>query len=271
VRDTAAALDALHGPAPGEKYVIPPPARPYADEVGADAGRLRIRWTADAWSGAPVDAECRAAVDAAASALGGLGHDVEEGSPAIDAGALHRALVTCWSAGLAQRGAVLERAAGTGPTPENVEACTLAMLRHGQTISAVDLLNAYGDCNLVGRAIGAFFETADVLVLPSVAKVPWKLGELDQDDPALDGDGWVGKLFNDYVPFTAMFNISGQPAISLPLAWTDGGLPVGVQLVGRFGDDATLLRLASQLEQAFPWADRVPPVAVGAADRAAAS
>jgi amidase len=145
------------------------------------------------------------------------------------------------------------------------------MLRHGQTISAVDLLNAYGDCNLVGRAIGAFFETADVLVLPSVAKVPWKLGELDQDDPALDGDGWVGKLFNDYVPFTAMFNISGQPAISLPLAWTDGGLPVGVQLVGRFGDDATLLRLASQLEQAFPWADRVPPVAVGAADRAAAS
>ncbi len=102
-----------------------------------------------------------------------------------------------------------------------------------------------------------------MLLLPSVARPPWKLGELDQNDESLDGDAWVRKLFTFYAPFTAMFNISGQPAISLPLAWSDGGLPIGVQLVGRYGDEATLLRLAAQLEQVFPWAARIPPIAVG--------
>lgn len=89
------------------------------------------------------------------------------------------------------------------------------------------------------------------------------LGELDQDNASLDGDGWVRKLFGDYAPFTAMFNITGQPAISLPLAWSDEGLPVGVQLVGRYGDEASLLRVASQLEQIFPWSGRLPPTAAG--------
>lgn len=262
LRDAAAALDALHGPGAGDKYVIPPPTRPYAEEVGAEPGRVRVRWTAAAWSGPPVAPECRAAVEATARALDGLGHDVESGTPAIDPGVLHRALLTTWAAGLAQRAAILERGRGAPPSSDTVEACTLAMLRHGASISAVELLDGYGDCNTVGRAIGAFFEHAEVLLLPSVARLPWRLGELDQDDKSLDGDGWVRKVFTDYVPFTAMFNITGQPAISLPLAWSDGGLPVGVQLVGRYGDEATLLRLASQLEQVFPWAARIPPIAV---------
>jgi amidase len=270
VRDTAALLDALHGPGPGDKYLIPPPARPHAAEVGADPGRLTIRWTADAWSGGEVDAECRQAVEAVARTLEGLGHDVEEGTPAIDPDALHRSLVVAWAAGLAQRAAVLERTLGHAPDATNLEACTHAMLRLGSSLSAVQLLDAYGDCNAVGRAIGAFFEKAEVLLLPSAAKVPWRLGELDQNDPSLDGEGWVRKLFHGYVPFTAMFNITGQPAISLPLAWTEGGLPVGVQLVGRFAEDATLVRLAAQLEQALPWADRVPPVAVGTQEQAPA-
>jgi amidase len=137
------------------------------------------------------------------------------------------------------------------------------MLRHGASLSAVELLDGYGDCNAIGRAIGTFFADADVLLLPSVARTPWKLGELDQNDASLDHDAWVRKLFDVYAPFTAMFNITGQPAISLPLAWSAEGLPVGVQLVGRFSDEATLLRLASQLEQSFPWADRIPPTAVG--------
>ena len=263
LRDAAAALDALHGPGAGDKYLIPPPARPYAEEVNPEPGRLRVRWTADAWSGTPVAPECRAAVEATAVALDGLGHDVGPGTPAIDPDVLHRALVTTWAAGLAQRAAVLERAVGTPPSPGTVEACTLAMLRHGASVSAVDLLDGYGDCNAVGRAIGAFFEDADVLLLPSVARLPWKLGELDQNDESLDGDAWVRKLFALYAPFTAMFNISGQPAISLPLAWSDADLPIGVQLVGRYGDEATLFRLAAQLEQVFPWAARIPPIAVG--------
>ena len=262
LRDAAAALDALHGRAPGEKYVIPPPERPYADEVGAGAGRLRVRWTADAWSGAAVAPECKAAVEATAAALAEAGHDVEAGSPTIDPDVLHRGLVVTWAAGLAQRGALLERAVGAPSGPETVEACTLAMLDLGRRLSAIELLDGYGDCNAVGRAVGVFFETADVLLLPSVARLPWLLGELDQDDPALDGDGWVRKLFASYVPFTAMFNITGQPAISLPLAWSDG-LPVGVQLVGRYADEATLFRLAAQLERAFPWSGRRPAVVVG--------
>ncbi len=263
LRDAAAALDALHGPGAGDKYVIPPPVRPYAEEVGADPGRVRVRWTAEAWSGAAVAPECRAAVEATASALDGLGHDVEVGTPAIDPDVLHRGLVSTWAAGLAQRAAILERALGTPPAPDTVEACTLAMLRLGASVSAVELLDGYGDCNAIGRAIGTFFDTTDVLLLPSVARPPWQLGELDQDDGSLDGDAWVRKLFTVYAPFTAMFNITGQPAISLPLARSDGDLPIGVQLVGRFGDEATLLRVASQLEQIFPWAARIPPIAVG--------
>ena len=259
--DAAAALDALHGPGPGDKYVIRPPERAYATEIGAEPGRVRIRWTTDAWSGAPVSPECSVAVEEAARALDAFGHDIEADTPPIDPDLLHDALVTTWAAGLAQRAAVLDRGLGTPPSPDTVEACTLAMLHRGMTISAVELLDAYGACNAVGRAIGAFFEGAEVLLLPTVARPPWMIGELDQNDSALDSDAWVRKLFAVYAPFTAMFNITGQPAISLPLAWSDGGLPIGVQLVARYGEEATLLRLASQLEQVFPWAARVPSIA----------
>jgi amidase len=137
------------------------------------------------------------------------------------------------------------------------------MLRHGASISAVELLEAYGDCNAIGRAIGTFFASADVLLLPSAARPPWKLGDLDQDDESLDPDAWCRTLFGVYAPFTAMFNISGQPAVSLPLAWSDAGLPVGVQLVGRYADEATLLRLAAQLQEISPWTARTPPLTVG--------
>ena len=138
------------------------------------------------------------------------------------------------------------------------------MLRHGASVSAVELLDGYGDCNAIGRAIGTFFENADVLLLPSVASPPWKLGELDQNDESLDGDAWVRKLFTVYAPFTAMFNISGQPAISLPLAWSDGDLPIGVQLVGRYrgrGDVAPPRSLSSSRSSRGPRASRRSPSA----------
>ncbi len=263
LRDCATALDALHGAGPGDKYEIGSPARPYVDELEADAGRLRIASTVEAWSGEPVDEDCRGAVAAAASALSDLGHDVGEGRPAIDNDVLTNALVTTWAAGMSQRTAVAERALGVTVGPDTVEACSLAMLTHGRSLSAIDLLDGYAQCNAIGRGIGEFFETTDVLLLPSVGKIPWKLGELDQNDISLDHEGWVRKVFDVYAPFTAMFNITGQPAISLPLGWTGEGLPIGVQLVCRYGDEATLLRLAVQLERTFPWADRVPAVAVG--------
>ncbi|MEZ5099960.1 MAG: amidase family protein [Thermoleophilia bacterium] len=137
------------------------------------------------------------------------------------------------------------------------------MIEYGRSLTAVQLLDGLGDANAVGRAFGTFFEGVDVLLIPSVAQLPWELGLLDQDDASLDADGWVRKLFGFYSPFTAMINITGQPTISLPLAWSESGLPIGIQLVGRYGDEATLLRLAAQLEQRFPWADRLPGVVAG--------
>lgn len=261
LRDAAAALDAFQGPGPGEKYVIAGPIGPYAAEVGADPGHRRVRWTVDAWSGAPVAPECAAAVEAVAAVLADAGHEVDKGAPVIDADLLHRGLLVLFATGLAHRAGMLERLTGVAQSADSLEGCTLATLERGRRMSAAELLDGYGDCNTVGRAVGAFFETADVLVLPSVARLPWRLGELNQNDPALDADRWLRKIFT-YVPFTAAFNVTGHPAISLPLAWSDG-LPVGVQLVGRYGDEATLLRLAAQLEQALPWAARVPPIAAG--------
>ena len=271
LRDAAAALDAFHGPGPGDKYVIPPPAGPYAGRAGcrpwatADpldcrrlVGRGRSRPSAERpWKRRP--ARWRVPVTRSSKAR----------RPSTRRSSFGLCLRSGPEGSRTARRCV-ERAVGGGWNAENVEACTLAMLEVGNALSAVDFQNGLNDCNAVGRAIGEFFETADVLVLPSAARVPWKLGELDQNDASLDAEGWVRKLFDVYVPFTAMFNITGQPAISLPLAWSDEGLPIGVQLVGRFGDDATLLRVAAQLEQQFPWADRIPPIAVGAADRAAA-
>ena len=224
LRDAAAALDALHGPGAGDKYVIPPPARPYAEEVGAEPGRVRVRWTTDAWSGAPVAPECRAAVEATARCArrarprrrgGHAGNRSRRAAP--------RARHDLGGGPGPAGGRSRARPRYTSDLPTRSRRARSPCSATGRSISAVELLDGYGDCNAIGRAIGTFFENADVLLLPSVARPPWKLGELDQNDESLDGDAWVRKLFSVYAPFTAMFNISGQPAISLPLAWSDGG------------------------------------------------
>lgn len=113
--------------------------------------------------------------------------------------------------------------------------------------------------NALSRQVGRFFETADVLVTPTIARVPAPLGEINQDRKGMTAMEWTRQVF-DYVSFTPLFNSTGQPAISLPLHWSVSGLPIGVQFAGRFGDESTLLRLASQLEQARPWAGKRPPV-----------
>jgi amidase len=170
LRDAATALDVLHGPVAGDKYVITPPARRYVAEVGADPGRLRIRWTADAWSGATVAPQCRAAVEATAQALDAAGHDVRHDTPAIDVDLLDRALLTSWAAALAQRADMLERAVDRPASPDVVESVTLAMIELGRATTAVQLLDSHAMCNTIARAIGAFFETVDVLVLPVTAR-----------------------------------------------------------------------------------------------------
>ena len=153
----------------------------------------------------------------------------------------------------------LAQARGIDVGPDVLEAVTLASVEYGRRLTAVDLLRALRLCNTITRGVGAFFRSYDVLVTPTVATPPPPLGYLNQNDKSLDPRGWLNKLFA-LIPFTPLFNVTGQPAISLPLRQSSEGLPIGVQLVARYGDEATLLRLAAQLEETLPWADRHPSI-----------
>jgi amidase len=259
VRDAAALLDAVAGPDPGAPGHPVPPARPYRELIGTPPGRLRIAWTATPASGAKVDPECEKAVHETVRLLEGLGHTLIEDRPRYDWDAFLENVNVIWGAfGVASIGFA---AAMTGrkPGPDNLEAVTLASYEDGKRYSAIDLLNAMTHCNVVSRQVGAFFEKVDVLVTPTIARLPAPLGELNQNREGMTAMEWTRQIFS-YVPFTPVFNVTGQPAISLPLHWSAGGLPVGVQIAGRFGDEATLLCLAAQLEQARPWAARRPPI-----------
>src|SRR5579884_1820770 len=265
VRDTAALLDAVQGPGIGDKYFAPPPERPYAQEVGTPPGRLRIAMTTRAWSGAPVDKEYADAVQMVGHELLALGHDVEEASPQVDWELFVDAVLPIWTAAIAEGALGLAHARGIEPGPDVLEAVTLASVEYGRRLTAVDLLRALRLCNVITREVRAFFEaageenrrTCDVLVTAAVAGPPPLLGTLNQNDPNIDPRGWFDRLFA-LIPFTPLFNVTGQPAISLPLGQSSAGLPIGVQFVARYGDEATLLRLAAQLEQARPWIDRRP-------------
>jgi amidase len=148
---------------------------------------------------------------------------------------------------------------GRKPGPDNLEAVTWACYEDGKRFKATDLLNSMVHGNLISRKVGAFFEDYDLLVTPTIARPPVPHGEINQDKRGMTAMEWTRMVFS-YCPFTPVFNTTGQPAISLPMHWSETGLPIGVQLVARFGDEATLVRLASHLEQARPWLERKPPV-----------
>ncbi len=259
VRDAAALLDAVAGPDPGAPGHPVPPGHPYRELIGTPPGRLRIAWTATPASGARIDPECEKAVHETVRLLESLGHTLIEDRPRFDWDAFLENVHVIWGAfGVAS---IDFAAAVTGrkPGPDNLEAVTLASYEDGKRYSAIDLLNAMAHCNVVSRQVGAFFEKVDVLVTPTIARLPAPLGELNQNREGMTAMEWTRQIFS-YVPFTPLFNVTGQPAISLPLHWSAGRLPVGVQVAGHFGDEATLLRLAAQLEQARPWAARRPPI-----------
>jgi amidase len=191
--------------------------------------------------------------------LESLGHTLIEDRPRYDWDAFLENVHVIWAAfGVASIDFVAA-ALNRKPGPDNLEAVTLACYEDGKRYSAAQLINAMGHGNLVSRQVGAFFENVDLLVTPTIAQIPAPLGQLDQDRKGMTAMEWTRQVFS-YVPFTPLFNVTGQPAISLPLHWSAGGVPVGVQIAGRFGDEATLLRLAAQLEQARPWAAKRPPV-----------
>jgi amidase len=262
VRDAAALLDAVAGADVGAPSHPPQPARPYRQEVGAKPSRLRIAWTDRPASGAKVEAECEKAVHDTARLLESLGHTVVEDAPRFDWEAFLVNVHVIWTAFTVLSADGAAAALGRKPGPDNLEAVTLACYEDGRRYSANDLLVSLAHQNLVSRQVGRFFEQYDVLVTPTIAALPAKLGELDQDRKGMTAMEWTRQVFA-YCPFTPLFNTTGQPAMSLPLHWSASGLPVGVQIAARFADEATLFRLASQLEEAKPWAGKRPKVFAG--------
>jgi amidase len=252
VRDAAQVLDAIHGPAVGDKYTAPPPERPYAAELQTKPSRLRVAITSRAWSGAPVDPEVAAAANAVGRVLEDMGHAVTDASPTVD----WEAVVQAMRAGTVAMAAPFLLAARR-PDPARMEAVSRALLTEAQAASALDLIAAFDAQNRVTRNVGAFFTQHDLLVTPTLAQPPVRHGAFDYNDERHGIDSWLRTLF-DYGPFTALFNVSGQPAVSLPLVHSSAGLPIGVQLAAPYGREDLLIRIAAQLEHARPWSVRTP-------------
>jgi amidase len=275
VRDTARMLDVLCGPEPGDPFVLAPPARPYAEEVGAPPGRLRIGFSTTSPIGTAVDQACVDAVLAAARTLEGLGHHVEEAAPAIDGAAVADCYLKLYLGQVAAEVA----ASGAADTEFEPETATLAFL--GRAFSAGDYVGAHQRWNGFARALARFHAAYDVWLLPTVAAPPARIGALDLPSGqlalmaairALRGGrlmlrmGMLDKMVEASLartPFTQLSNLTHTPSMSVPLHRAPaepGGpdLPVGVQFVGPHGSEGLLIRLAAQLEQAVPWPAGVP-------------
>jgi amidase len=209
-------------------------------------------------TGSPVDADCVAAVQATASLCESLGHRVEEATLSVDGDAFTAHFVNQWACANAWAIADWEGRLGRSVAEEDLEPLSWALISLGRAIDGGTYLRSVQELQLISRQIAEYFEGIDVLLTPTLAEPPAPLGTFESPP----GEPLTG-LFRaaSYVPFTPPFNVTGQPGISLPLQWNEAGLPIGVQFVGRFGDEETLLSLAGQLEEAAPWSGRRPPVA----------
>jgi amidase len=270
VRDSAAVLDVVAGAVPGDPYAAAPPTRPFADEVGADPGALRIGMmsTVSPAGLVEVDPACVDAAHDAAALLGSLGHTVEPAYPApLDDLALLVHFTTVLAASTAYDLRKLAAVAGRELTADDVEPVTWAQSEAGRSVTAAAYLEAVESLRAWSRRMAEWWQPADgapgfdLLLTPTMARPPAPLAEIRGDD----ADGAIFAA-TPYAAFTVPFNVTGQPAMSVPLSWSDTGssvLPIGVQLVAATGREDLLLRVAAQLEAARPWIDRRPPVHAG--------
>jgi amidase len=257
VRDSAALLDATAGGAPGDPYPAPPQERPYVEEVGADPGHLRIAFATTTTTDIVLHDEAIASVKDAAKLCEELGHEVVEASPAINADQLTEAFTTIWAGGNAWTIDGLAQISGRKPTADQFEPLTWALYEMGKERTAGDYLLAISAIQMIARVVANFHLQYDLWLTPTLATPPPRIGHFDAppDDPMAPFQRAI-----EYLPFTPIQNATGQPAMTVPLYWTGDGLPLGAHFVARFGDEATLFRLAAQLEEARPWANRRPPV-----------
>jgi Asp-tRNA(Asn)/Glu-tRNA(Gln) amidotransferase A subunit family amidase len=256
VRDSAALLDATSGPEPGDPYHIAAPERPFLEEAARDPKRLRIAASTQAPDGGPVDAEWKAATEAAAKLLADLGHHVEEAAPDYDADAL----VTAWriivGAVLSVQVASYAEAKGIKDPLALLEPANAAWVEEGKRRTAGDYFRAEIVQHGVGRRLGAFFARYDILLTPAMAGPPPALGTLAGHTGNLDD--FYRRMFAA-TPFTAVFNATGGPSASIPFGFGAGGLPIGVQIGADLGRDGLVFALSGQIERARPWAGRRPP------------
>jgi amidase len=257
VRDTAAALDCTHGPEPGDPYCAPPVARPFLDEVRTPPDRLRIAFSTRNLSGAPLHPECVAAVEATAKLLEDLGHIAEEATPGVDIGMLTSAFMTVFMSGHTWVIETFAMLHGRTPTEKDFEGLTWSLYQQGKQVTATQYLLSVAILQMISRQTALFYETYNCWLTTTLGAPPIKIGTIDVNESDVMK---VMAPVMEYVPFTPLQNATGQPAISLPLYWTRDGLPVGLMFGGRFGDEATLLRLAGQLEEARPWRGRHPSI-----------
>ena len=276
VRDSAAMLDATQGPDVGAPYFLPAPVRPYLEEVSRPPGRLRIAFSLGHPLGRTLHPECATAVREAAKLLESLGHDVEEVPLPFDGRAVASAFLMLYFGETGASIASLAKVLGRPARPADVEPTTWLLGLLGRTYSAADFAAARHTWNDSARRMGRFHQTHDLLLTPTLATPPVRVGELQPTRTeqtllklvntfGLGGlirrSGIVEKLAEqslEKTPYTQVANLTGQPAMSVPLHWTAAGLPCGVQFIAPFGGEDTLFRLAGQLEQARPWFDQRP-------------
>lgn len=258
VRDSAALLDATSGPDIGDPYWAPPPERPFLQEVGADPGRLRIAVLTTLRGAGEVHEDCVKAVQDVAKLCADLGHDVEaDFELEIDFGDVMQSYSLLYAAVCAWTIDATALLAGKKPTAEEFEPLTWEFYDTGSGITAPSYMLAVTAMQRISREIAVSFTEYDAVLTPTISEPPPPLGSYDSP-PEMPLSGLLRA--STVVPFTTIGNYTGLPAMSVPLHWNNNDLPIGTMFFGRFGDEATLFRLAAQLEEARPWAGRKPPV-----------
>jgi amidase len=255
VRDCATMLDVTGRPEPASPYAPPAKARPYAEEIEASPGALRIAWSSETANGRPVDPEVQAALETTAELLARLGHEVIPRGLGVDQRALWGAQNAFSGANFAAGMKRLIDQVGREPLADELEPLTWASWKGGRKFTGVEALWDMQELRKLSRGALALFEDFDVFLTPTLCAPPPKIGYLD---PVANAPRDIGRRNGEFFPFPGPANMTGQPSISLPLAWSKSGLPMGMMFTARYADEATLFRLAGQLEKEAPWSGRRP-------------
>ncbi len=260
VRDTALMLDMVSEPAPGDPFIITQPVRSYAQEVNVSAEHLRIAWTTDSWQPSGfVDSEVVRCVEQVVSECERAGHELVEASPVFDYEEYLHAVCIAWSFGLYAGIDMFAAATGRTISEETLEPVMLSYYKYSKGLTGADMMMTEFALNKFTRTFGKFFEQYDMLLTPTLVKLPEPLGKYTKMRTDIDYVGYM-RLCDEIRVHTPAANVTGQPAITLPLGHSQSGLPIGVQFIARFGEEGALIRLASSLEREMPWRDRIPPV-----------